>query len=143
MTLLKHEVNSHRRQFYIDKVNEPLFKAMAGIRKGVSFIRLLAALLEIARDIKRYPVPTIANVSHPNARLLLELRDRYMAYEGLGRVKVLVNLMVWLLVVKIEHSPNYADRISWWVEETPKGWRPRLLDHPRNFWKEPKPYGGP
>ncbi len=141
--LLKHEVNSTHRQYYIDKVNEPIFKAMAGIQKGISFFRLLAALLEIVRDIKKYPQPTVDNVVHPNSKWLLETRDRYLAYEGLGRVAVLVNLVVWLIVLKLEHSPNYADRISWWVEETPKQWRPRLLNHPRNFWKEPKPYGGP
>ncbi len=139
--LLKHELK-RVPEYYIDKVNEPIFKAIARLGKGVLAWRLLIALLEIVRDIKLYPEPTMDNVVHPNSKWLLTLRDRYMAYEGLGRVAILVRLAVWLIVVKLEHSPNYGDRISWWVEEAPKGWRPRLLNHPRYFWKESRPYGG-
>ena len=120
---LKNEINkSGRRDYYIEKVNKPLLKALI----------LLG---------KRYPEPTMENLNHPNARWLLKRLGKYLEYEGNSRVAGAVTALVRIIIVKLEHSPNYRDRISWWVEDT-EGWKPRSYNHPVNQWNEPKPYGG-
>ena len=139
---MKHDINAWRRSYFIHQVNEPIVKAINLISKGTSALRLLSALIEIAWDIKKYPDPTPENVVHPNSKWLLQCLDQYLQYERFDRIAAIVKVLVKVMVVKLEHSPNYADRISWWVETTPKGWKGRSLNHPRNGWAEPRPYGG-
>ncbi len=123
-TILKHEVNAHSRNFYIEKVNAPLVKA----------ITILA---------NRYPEPTMENVLDPNCKELLRMRDQYLAWEGNVRVAELVKAFFRIGINKIEHSPNYRDRASVLVEMIKAcNWKPRALNHPEHNWNEPKPYGG-
>ncbi|KKL25661.1 hypothetical protein LCGC14_2403050 [marine sediment metagenome] len=124
MRLLKHIINSDNREYYIEKVNWPLLKA----------ITILG---------NRYPEATMENVHHPNSKRLLGIREKYRQFEGNGRVRVIVMAVLRILIAKIEHSPNYRDRFSWFVEELiDSGWKPRSYNHPVNLWNEPKPYGG-
>lgn len=91
---------------------------------------------------RKYPRPTMDNVVHPNSKRLLEIQEKYRRYEGNERVGQLVDVVLRILIAKIEHSPNYRDRFSWFVEELMKsGWKPRSYGHPVNYWNEPKPYG--
>ena len=122
MTLLRHQINRIDRNYFIEKVNVPLLKALV----------LLS---------KRYPEPTMENATHPNSRWLLRRLEKYLEYEDLGRIAEAVTALVRIIIAKIEHSPNYRDRISWWLEDT-EGWKPRSYGHPVNGWNEPKPYGG-
>ena len=142
MYVLKHDINASRRQYFIDKVNEPIYKAMESAGKAQSFVRLLVELVNIARDIKKYPEPTLENVLHPNSKLLLETYQEYANLELFKRVEIVVWFLVKLLVIKIEHSPNYGDRASWWIEKLAPKWKGRSLNHPRNGWAEQRPYGG-
>lgn len=123
MTLLRHQINRIDRNYFIEKVNVPLLKALV----------LLS---------KRYPEPTMENATHPNSRWLLEVQEKYLEYEGLGRVAEAVVALIRIAIAKIEHSPNYRDRISWFVEVVPSGWKGRSYGHPKVGWNEPKPYGG-
>lgn len=123
MVLLKHEINSIDRDYYIDKVNAPLLKAIV----------FLAS---------RFPEPAMENVVHPNAKRLLEVQQKYLQYEANPRLQVIVKAVLRIVIAKLDHSPNYRDRISWFVEEVPKGWKARSLNHPVNDWNESKPYGG-
>jgi len=124
MVVLKHEINSNRRQFYIDKVNAPLLKAVTILGN-------------------RYPEPTAGNVLHPNSKRLVEILDKYIAFEGNSRVKQIVLAVARIVIDKLEHSPNYRDRISFFAEELRGGdWKPRSYNHPQHDWNEPKPYGG-
>lgn len=141
VNILKHEVNAHQRQYYIDKVNEPLLKAATIFGQGKSWLSMLLALIEIVRDVRKYPEPTVDNVLHPNSKRFLITLDKYLTYEEFGRIAVVVRVLVKGIVVKLEHSPNYRDRISWWVEELSEEWKPRSYNHPVHGWKEPKPYG--
>lgn len=119
--LLKHLINSDDRQFYIEKVNRPLFKAIVFLSK-------------------RYPQPTMENLSHHNSKWLLRRLEKYLEYEGNPRVAEVVTALVRIAIAKIDHSPNWRDRVSWWIEDT-EGWKPRSYNHPVNLWNEPKPYG--
>ena len=122
-TILKHEVNAWHRQYYIDKVNEPLLKA----------ITILG---------NRYPMPTEENVLHPNSKKLVVIWKKYLEYEGNLRVGTVVSALFRIAICKLEHSPNYRDRLGWFVEELAKcDWKSRAYNHPVNDWKEPKPYG--
>ncbi len=122
--ILKHEVNCFNREFYIEKVNEPLVKAIV----------LLA---------KRYPEPTMENVLDPNCKELLRMRDKYLSWERNERIAKLVEAFIRIAVNKIEHSANYRDRASVWVELIKAcNWKSRALNHPEHEWAEPKPYGG-
>jgi len=124
VTLIKHEINALHREYYIEKVNEPLLKA----------ITILG---------NRYPEPTMENVLHPNTKKLIGLGERYLRWEGNPRIAKLLKALIRIVVDKIEHSPNYRDRFSVLIElikET--DWKPRSYNHPVNDWNEPKPYGG-
>ena len=82
------------------------------------------------------------NLQHPNSRRLLEIAQKYEQYEDYGRVKQIVMVVLRILIAKIEHSPNYRDRFSWFVEQLMlSGWKQRSYNHPVNGWKEEKPYG--
>ncbi len=123
-TILKHEVNAWHRAYYVDKVNAPLYKA----------IQILG---------NRYPVPTEENVLHPNSKKLVRIWNKYLLFEQNDRVKILVSAGIRILINKIEHSPNYRDRFSWFVEELVNcDLKPRALNHPEHDWNETRPYGG-
>ena len=140
--VLKHEINTFRRSYFIEKVNEPLLRALqvAGITK--SFLSVIVALIGIAWDIKKYPTPTLENVRHHNSLLVLETYQEYIKLERFERIKIAVWFLIRVWVVKNEHSPNYSDRSSWWMEKLSQNWRGRSLNHPRNGWAEQRPYGG-
>ncbi len=124
LPILKHEINSHHREYYQDKVNFPLLKA----------VTILA---------NRFPETSIDNVLDPNAKRLLEILAKYCRFEGNLRVKALIMAVARVVICKLEHSPNWRDRISWFAEELRGGdWRGRALNHPQFDWNEPKPYGG-
>ena len=122
--ILKHEVNAFHRQFYIDKVNAPLYKA----------ISILGY---------RYPEPTLDNVLHPNSKRLVGILEQYNLFEGNSRIKFIINAVARVVINKLEHSPNWRDRIGFFAEELRAGeWKSRSLNHPQHDWNEPKPYGG-
>jgi len=123
-TILKHEINNYRRQYYIDKVNAPLFKA----------ITILG---------NRYPEPTVDNVLHPNSKRLVEILNEYVEFEAHKRIKQVVMAVARVVISKMEHSPPWRDRIFFFAEKLREGeWKPRALNHPERDWNEPKPYGG-
>ena len=124
VAILKHEINAWHRDFYIEKVNAPLLKA----------ITILG---------NRFPEPTIDNVLHPNARRLIEIKEKYAQFEGDNRVKQIVMAVLRVVISKLEHSPNWRDRIGFLADELRDGeWKPRSYNHPEHEWNEPKPYGG-
>ncbi len=124
VSILKHEVNSHQREYYIENVNEPLLKAVTILGN-------------------RYPEPTTDNVLHPNSKRLVGIWKQYLEYEANPRLAKLVSAILRIAINKIEHSPNYRDRFSWFVEQLMNsGWKPRSYNHPEHDWNEPKPYGG-
>ncbi len=123
-TILKHEVNAWHREYYIDKVNAPLLKA----------ITILG---------NRFPEPTIDNVLHPNSKRLVEILEKYSRFEGNERIKAIVLAVARIVINKMEHSPNWRDRIFFFAEELRAGeWKTRSYNHPEHDWNEPKPYGG-
>ncbi len=120
--LLKRQINSAEREHF-KKVNNALL--------GV-----------VCKLGNLYPKPTMDNLQHPNSRRLLEIAEKYNEYEGNWRIKAIVMSVLRILISKIEHSPNYRDRFSWFVEELmDSGWKPRSYNHPVNDWNEEKPYG--
>jgi hypothetical protein len=121
--ILKHEVNALNREKYI-KVNGALEKA--AIFWG-----------------NKYPEPTLDNVLHPNSKRLVVIWKKYLLYERNWRLAKILSAVFRIAINKIEHSPNWRDRASWFVEELIDcGWKPRSLNHPEHDWNEPKPYGG-
>ncbi len=123
-TILKHEVNAWHREYYIEKVNKPLLKA----------ITILG---------NRFPEPTIDNVLHPNSKRLVEILEKYLRFEGNPYIAKIISAVARIVINKLEHSPNWRDRIGFFAEELRAGeWKPRSYNHPENAWNEPKPYGG-
>jgi len=120
--LLRHIVNSDERDKYI-KVNGALLKAVTILGN-------------------RFPEPTLDNVTLPNTKRLIGIHEKYLKFEGNSRVKKLVSAILRILINKIEHSANYRDRFSWFVEELINSdWKLRSYNHPERDWNEPKPYG--
>ena len=121
--VLRYEVNSFNRGYYIEKVNAPLLKAVTILGN-------------------RYPEPTIEGVLHPNSKRLVGIWKKYLLFEGNSRLRALISAIFRIVINKIEHSPNWRDRFSWFIEELMNsGWKLRSYNHPVNDWKEPKPYG--
>ena len=124
MRFLKHIINSDNREYYIEKVNNPLLE-------NVTKLGFL------------FPEPTMENTTHPNAKRLVEIVEKYKWFEGNHRVKLIILAVARVVIDKLEHSPNWRDRIGWFGEELRAGeWKPRSLNHPEHDWNEPKPYGG-
>jgi hypothetical protein len=124
MNLLRFFINSDQRQYFIDKVNAPLYKAISILGN-------------------RYPEPTRENIVNPNSIRLLELFEEYFKYEDNPRLIILAQALKRIIIAKNEHSHNYGDRISWFVEKLRTGpWKNRAYGRPANHWKEPIPYGG-
>jgi len=121
--LLRHVVNSDERDKYI-KLNNAL----------VTVITVWG---------NRYPEPTMENVTHPNTKRLIAIHKKYLGFEGNSRIRKVVSAVLRIVANKIEHSANWRDRFSWFVEELKESdWKPRSYNHPVNDWNEPKPYGG-
>jgi len=123
MVYIKHEVNSTKRGFFI-KVQETLENSIVPM-------------------CNLYPEPKMDNVAQTNSRRLLEIMDEYRVYERNWRVLAIVTAVMRVVINKIEHSPNWRDRIYFLAEKLREGeWKPRALNHPEHDWFEPKPYGG-
>ena len=85
--LLKHIVNSDKRQYIIDEVNEPLVKAF--ITFG-----------EIVTRTKGYPEPTHENCVHPNTHILIDIRDEFFHCWITTRSELLFRALWKILIVK-------------------------------------------
>ncbi|KKM94023.1 hypothetical protein LCGC14_1202410 [marine sediment metagenome] len=122
MTGLKHIVNGPEREKFIG-VNDALFKIITPIAN-------------------MFPDPKKHEIFHPNSKRLVEILDEYVEYEGNGRILTVITAVVRVVISKLEHSPNWRDRIIWWGEKLREGeWKYRSLNHPEHDWEEKKPYG--
>ena len=121
---LKHYINRIDRDYFIEKANRPLMKAIITLSK-------------------RYPEPTRLNCVHPNSYRLIDIRDKFFEYEDNPGRKRLFEALFRIFIVKYEHSPYFSGRMDWALEMIDKlGWKPRALNHPVQCWNEPKPFGG-
>jgi len=115
--ILKHVINAQQRDFFIEKVNAPLVKA----------IIILAG---------RYPEPTHENVLHPNSHILLELRDEFFRCWDTGGRTMLFQALWRVLIVKYEHSPNYRNMLDWLIMMLLKSnWKPWNPTRQMSMWK--------
>ena len=115
--LLKHIVNSDHRRYIIDKVNEPLLKAIV----------LLAG---------RYPKPTHENVVHPNSHILLDIEDEFFMRWETNRSHTLFRALWRVLIVKYEHSPNWRNMLDWAIMMIQKSnWKPFNPNRQMTTWR--------
>ena len=119
MTLLKHIVNSYQRQFFIDKVNAPLW-------------------LDIVTLGKRYPEPTHENVVHPNSHILIDIRDQFYEVWDLPKGLTWVTESLWrIVIVKYEHSPNWRHFLDWAIMMVGKSeWKPFDFNRQMPLWRK-------
>lgn len=123
--ILKHEINSERREYYEWKVNKPLLKA-------ITFLG------------NRFPDPLSDEyvIFHPNAKRLVEILKKYNQFDANEHTRGIVNSVARIVITALERSPNWRDRISFFAEELRAGpWKDRAYNHPKYGWNEPKPYG--
>uniref|UniRef100_A0A6M3L9Q4 Uncharacterized protein n=1 Tax=viral metagenome TaxID=1070528 RepID=A0A6M3L9Q4_9ZZZZ len=121
--ILKHIINAHEREKFIG-VNNTLF----------SMVTPVANI---------FPDPRKHEIFHPNSKRIVVILEEYLKYEGNGRIASVITAVIRVVVSKLEHSPNWRDRILWWGEKLREGeWKNRSLNHPEHNWNEPKPYGG-
>jgi len=119
---LSHEILKNRRQYYIEKVQAPLMKALVTL----AF---------------RYPEPTEQNVSHPNAKLWLRVWNKFLEMEDNPGRHALFEAIKRVFVGKsVEIDPYYRDREQviheLWLDEVLEGhWKPRSPDQPPDCWK--------
>ena len=121
---LKHYINRVDRDYFIEKANKPLLKAIVILSQ-------------------RYPEPTRLNCVQPNSHRLLDIEEKFFEYDNNSGRKALFKALFRILIVKYEHSPYFSGRLDWFFEMVDKsGWKPRTLNHPVQNWNEPRPYGG-
>ena len=114
---LKHRINSEDREYYIEKVNKPLAKA----------ITILAL---------RYPEPTHDILAHPNSHRLLDMLNTYLPHDTNKYRKKMFKAMFRILIAKYEHSPNWRNPIDFLVGELFKSdWKPFNPHRQMNYWK--------
>lgn len=113
--LLKHIINSDKRDYIIEEVNRPLW-------------------LDIITLGKRYDEPAHENVVHPNTHRLLDMRDEFFRcwkvprkfFEPLWRI----------VIVKYEHSPNWRNFLDWVIMKVQSsGWKPFNPNRQMPLWK--------
>jgi hypothetical protein len=93
--------------------------------------------------LRLFPDPRKHQVFDKNALVLLEHLKTYKQVEGNYRCGLIVEAVVLVVAILMEHSPNWRDRVYYFGELIRAGeWNRRALNHPRNGWNEKKPYGG-
>jgi len=118
--LLKHIINSDKRQYIIDKVNEPLVKAIV----------ILA---------NRYEKPTHENCVHPNTHILLDLEAEFFRCWDTSRSYSLFRALWRVVEVKYEHSPNWRNFLDWVLMMVQKSnWKPFNPNRQMHCWKGDK-----
>ena len=117
MRLLKHIINSDKRFYFIEKVNEPL----------VWLIILYA---------RRYPEPTHDNVVHPNSHILLDIREKFFECWKTKPRTPLYRALFRLVIVKYEHSATYRCMFDWMLMMIEKsGWKKWNPNRQMACWK--------
>ena len=120
MRFLKWIVNSDMREYFIEKVNAPLVKAIV-ILGG------------------RYPKPTHDNVLHPNTHILIDLRDEFFKVWDTRRSERLFEALWRILIVKYEHSPGWQFMFDWVIMMVQKSnWKPFDFDRQMRNWRGKK-----
>lgn len=120
--ILKHIINAHKREYFINKVNAPL--AWLIIAYGTHLAR-------------KYPEPTYDNVLHPNTHILIELQDEFFKSWDCGTRKLLFEALWRVLIVKYEHSPNYRNMLDWLVMMLEKSnWKPWNPNRQMPMWRK-------
>ena len=118
--LLKNIINSDKRQYIIDEVNEPL----------------LAKIVQIAF---RYDKPTHDNVTHPNSHILLDIEEQFFASWVTSRSNSLFRALWRVLIVKYEHSPNWRNMLDWAIMKIQdSNWKPFNTNRLMYCWKGDK-----
>lgn len=125
------------RAYVIDKIKDPLRKAIIGFDEGTSWIRMLIALIQMVRIAKRYPEPTKENTSLHHTHILMDVSEKFFKNEkNPGRASLFKAL--WrMFIIQYEHDAYYTDRIDWIVGElAERGWGVRPMKFPMNHWEE-------
>lgn len=124
MESLREYINVTMRDYFMEKVNRPLLKALIILGN-------------------RYPEATHDNITHPNSHRLVDMKDRYLQYDTHPRRRAAFGAAFRIGIAKYEHSQNYRSVIDFLIEELFKSnWKPRPYGHPKRDWNEPEPYGG-
>jgi len=122
MRNLATEILVNKRDFFIEKVKAPLFKA----------ITLLG---------KRYPEPIHKNVGHPNSHLLIDIFDNVLEYETNEKILQLIKSFKNIVIGEYEHDGMYKDRMDFGLEKIVEKivsgeWQPRQINRPYQYWAE-------
>jgi len=119
MRYLKHIVNSDQRDYFIERVNAPLAKAIV-ILGG------------------RYPEPTKENLLHPNSQRLLEWWIEFNQVWNLPkRLKLLTDALWRVLINKYEHSPNWRNLLDWvFMKARATNWKPFNPNRQMTLWRK-------
>lgn len=114
---LKPLINKVNRDYFIEKVNEPLVRA----------ITLLA---------NRYPEPTRINCYHPNTHRLMDMEDKFFEHWDFERARnPVIRALFKMLIVKYEHSPAWRNMLDWAIREIPDDWKPFDTSRQMQCWK--------
>lgn len=107
------------RRYVVEKIKNPLLKDI------------------IALALK-YPEPEKGNTMNLNTHRLIDIRDKFLKYEGHPARKELFEAIWQMFIVEYEHDIYYRYRIDWVLEEIAKsGWVSRPKGEPEEkWWKE-------
>lgn len=141
---LKQDILGWRRVYFMDKVKNPLKKALNSLTNKHSglFARIIA-LIQIVRMIRRYPEPTKENTVNPNSHVFIDVWDELIEYDELEVSKQLWRAFKKITVCEYEHDPPYKERMDMFLMRLFKAyldgkWEFPIMDSPTNTWLNPE-----
>ena len=126
-----------RRQYAIEKIKVPLMGAIKELGKGVSWLGMLFALIQIVRVARRYPDPTKERTCLPHTHILVDIKEMFFECEDNPGRDALFQALWRMFIIEYEHDPYYQVRIDWIIEQIHKsGWGVRPMRVKTKHWKE-------
>ena len=119
MTLLKHIINSDRRDYFINEVNAPL-------REDI--IKLGGLYIEPLQD----------NIVHSNSQRMLDWWQEFNQVWNLPAGLKLLTNAIWKTVInKYEHSPNWRHFLDWvFMKAGATNWKPFDFNRQMPLWRK-------
>lgn len=159
---LTKEILFYRRNYFKNKVKEPLMKALvwafdkrARTNPILDRIKLFMAVWNVMQTVNRYPEPTRDNCHYPLVLGLMDIWDEFFKWEDnpehpdssehpfFGRVQ-LYRAFRRAMLATLEHDHYYRQRGHWWTKKIYEAYRdgkipelPLLVPDRRVCWKEP------
>lgn len=141
---LKQDILGWRRVYFMDKVKNPLKKALDSLTNSdKGLLTRIIALIQVVRMVRRYPEPTKENTVNPNSHVLIDIWDTFLKNEKLGISRQIWGALKKITVCEYEHDPYYKERMDTFLmllfgKYLSGEWEFPVLLGPTSQWLDPE-----